>query len=77
MNVGIIGLGRMGRAIAQRLLRAGHQVYGFDPEKETLDHAASIGVKTTLEIKDLLRYARIIWLMVPAGEAIDKIIEEL
>lgn len=77
MNVGIIGLGRMGLAIAQRILNAGHTVVGFDLSKELMGQLTMMGGDTTDLIEQVAQQARIIWLMVPAGEVVDSVIEQL
>jgi len=77
MNMGIVGLGRMGNAIAQRLITAGHQVVGFDLDKETLKKAHEIGVETVPSLEDLAFATRVIWLMVPVGKAVDDTIGQL
>ena len=71
MNIGIIGLGKMGMAIAKRAIQHNHTVSGFAPSVETRDLATSFGVSTYTSIADLvnnLPSPRTIWLMVPAGE---------
>jgi len=77
MKIGIIGLGRMGAAIAQRLIAAGHQVYGFDPQETAGHHAADIGVEVVDSVQAIAHNARIIWLMIPAGAIIDTVLEQL
>lgn len=71
MNIGIIGLGRMGMAIAKRAIQHNHDVSGFAPSAETRELSASFGVKPYESVQDLianLPAPRTIWLMVPAGE---------
>jgi len=71
MNIGIIGLGKMGMAIAKRAIQHNHTVSGFAPSVETRDLAATFGVTPYESIPDLvtnLPAPRTIWLMVPAGE---------
>lgn len=71
MNIGIIGLGKMGMAIAKRAIQHNHTVSGFAPSVETRELATSFGVNTYTSIADLvnnLPAPRTIWLMVPAGE---------
>lgn len=70
MNIGLVGLGKMGQAIAYRLLQAGHQVVGYDP-------AQSIGDYCVDNLATLAQQARIIWLMVPAGQAVDDVLAQL
>ncbi|MFC1842591.1 phosphogluconate dehydrogenase (NAD(+)-dependent, decarboxylating) [Candidatus Dependentiae bacterium] len=77
MKLGIIGLGRMGNAIAYRAINGGFKVAGFDIDKEALAKAEEIGVETVDDIADLAERADVIWLMVPVGDLVDAIIEKL
>ncbi len=76
MNLGIIGLGKMGNAIAFRALDGGFTVYGFDKNKQARDDAKEIGVDTKHAIKDIARESDLIWLMVPI-QFVDDVLEEL
>ncbi len=71
MNIGIIGLGRMGSAIAERLSHAGHSVLGYD---RTLLPNADVAKCATLA--DMAKQTRVIWLMVPI-EAVDSVLDEI
>ena len=80
MQIGIVGLGRMGSNIAKRLMRTGHEcvVQDIDPAK-TQDLAAE-GAKTAetlTQLASLLRPPRIIWLMLPAGKITEGAITQL
>ena len=77
MKLGIIGLGRMGAAIAHRVIKAGHEVVGFDLNKQARERATADGVRVVASFDELAKLTRIIWLMVPAGDPIDKTIEAL
>lgn len=77
MNVGVIGLGKMGNAIAYRLTQAGHTVYGFDPYEEAKLEAEKAGVIVLATVAEVARNARVIWLLVPAGEIVDNTIAEM
>lgn len=77
MNVGIIGLGRMGSGIAQRWLEAGYTVIGFDVDALLMQQAQELGVTTVRSAVDVTHHARIIWLMVPAGPIVDQVLKEL
>ncbi|MBY0354009.1 decarboxylating 6-phosphogluconate dehydrogenase [Candidatus Babeliales bacterium] len=77
MNVGIIGLGRMGQGIADHLTKAGHSVVGFDPTPQAQEDALKIGVTIAPSLEALARDVRIFWLMVPAGAPVDTTIEQL
>ncbi len=77
MNIGIIGLGRMGHAIAQRVLTGGYTVFGYDIGASAQQEAQQIGVHLVESVRELPAKASIIWLMLPAGELVDKAIDEL
>jgi 6-phosphogluconate dehydrogenase len=77
MNVGIIGLGRMGAGIAQRWLEAGYTVIGFDVDAVHAKSAQEMGVTTVRSVAEVAHDARIIWLMVPAGPIVDEVLKEL
>ena len=62
MQLGMIGLGRMGGNMAERLRRAGHDVVGYDPFSEATD------VASMEELVAALRPPRTVWIMVPSGE---------
>lgn len=80
MELGMIGLGRMGANMAQRLLQGGQRVIGFDPNPETRKSVQSKGIETFTSLAALLENLptpRTLWLMVPAGDVVDKTIELL
>jgi 6-phosphogluconate dehydrogenase len=80
MEVGMIGLGRMGMNMAKRLLRGGHPVvaYNRSPEKtqEIVSHGA-LGAYCLSELVEKLSPPRAVWLMLPAGNVVDQYIQEL
>ncbi len=80
MELGMIGLGRMGANMSERLVRGGHRVVGFDPNSGAVKKAQERGIVPADSLKSLagqLRTPRIIWLMVPSGAPVDLTIEEL
>ena len=80
MKLAMIGLGRMGMNMAKRLLKGGHQVvaYNRSPEKtEQLVKDGAIGAYSIVEVAEKLSSPRIVWLMLPAGQAVDDHIHEL
>jgi 6-phosphogluconate dehydrogenase len=80
MELGMIGLGRMGANMAQRLLHDGHQVFGFDPNQEARANMQSKAVECFASLNELLKKMsapRVLWLMVPAGDVVDKTIAAL
>lgn len=62
MQMGMVGLGRMGGNMAQRLRRAGHQVLGYERKPGKRD------VDSYVELVERLDPPRIVWTMVPAGD---------
>ena len=76
MNMGLIGLGRMGNAIGFRLVEAGHTVIGFDTNKDTRKEAQEVGIGLARDIKDVAEQTRIIWLMVPVS-VVDQVLLDL
>jgi len=70
MQLGMIGLGRMGANLVRRLLDAGHTCVVYDPNPVTVEALASAGATGTKSVADLvaaLAPPRAVWLMVPAG----------
>jgi 6-phosphogluconate dehydrogenase len=80
MELGMIGLGRMGGNMAQRLINGGHQVVAYDPVIEAVEAIVKKGSTGALSYADLvskLTRPRAIWLMVPAGEPTETAISTL
>jgi len=80
MELGMIGLGRMGANMAQRLLRAGHGVIGFDPKAEARTELEGHGGRSAASLADLVQAMptpRAVWMMVPAGSITDGTVETL
>jgi 6-phosphogluconate dehydrogenase len=80
MKLGMIGLGRMGANMAQRLMRGGHQLVGFDPKAEARKSLEDNGAESADSLAALvakLPAPRAVWLMVPAGEITDATLTQL
>ncbi len=81
MQLGMIGLGRMGGNMVRRLAPAGHAVVAYDRAPEAARALAKEGVATAAtDLRDLcakLKPPRVVWLMVPAGAPVDESIEQL
>ncbi|WP_312910540.1 phosphogluconate dehydrogenase (NAD(+)-dependent, decarboxylating) [Natronosalvus caseinilyticus] len=80
MQLGVIGLGRMGRIVVDRVLAAGHDVVAFDLDEDAIDAAAAAGASPADSIDDLcdqLGEDKRVWLMVPAGAPVDATLETL
>ena len=71
MQIGMIGLGRMGGNMVERLIDGGHRVAAFDRNPEAVDHIATLGAtpcKTPESLVESLTPPRVVWVMVPSGE---------
>jgi len=80
MQLGMIGLGRMGANIARRLMRNGHAVVGFDRNQPNIDTLAGEGATGATSVEDMaakLGSPRIFWVMLPAGEPTETMIATL
>jgi 6-phosphogluconate dehydrogenase len=76
----MIGLGRMGANMSERLLAGGHRVVAYDPNADTLQTVADKGgvaVESLEELVAALKPPRAIWMMVPAGDPVQSNIDGL
>ena len=76
----MVGLGRMGANMAQRLMRGGHKVVGYDPAAAARSLLENNGAQTAASLDQMvakLPAPRTVWLMVPAGEITDSTITQL
>jgi 6-phosphogluconate dehydrogenase len=77
MRLAMIGLGRMGGNMSERLIKGGHEVVVFDRKPDTRQHYVSLGATeaaSVAEIPTKLKGPRIVWIMVPAGKPVDETI---
>src|SRR5690606_7775001 len=80
MQLGIVGLGRMGGNIARRLMRKDYQIVAHDRSQETVASLISEGAVGADDLRDLaarLSAPRVVWVMLPAGEATEQTIAAL
>jgi 6-phosphogluconate dehydrogenase len=80
MELGMIGLGRMGGNMAQRLLRGGHKVVGFDPNadaRKALEGEGGGSADSLQALVAALSTPRVLWMMVPAGKITDATVDAL
>ena len=79
MQMGMIGLGRMGADMVRRLMRGGHECVAHDMNADAvarLSNEGASGVSSLQELAETLRKPRIAWLMVPAA-AVEQVVQEL
>ncbi|MDH3538863.1 MAG: decarboxylating 6-phosphogluconate dehydrogenase [Acidimicrobiia bacterium] len=80
MQLGMVGLGKMGANMTERLVRGGHAVIGFDRNPEAVERVVAIGAggaDSLEELVDQLDAPRRVWVMVPAGDPTISTIEKL
>lgn len=80
MRLAMIGLGRMGGNMSERLMKGGHEVVVYGRTAETTRRYASLGAIPAASVADItskLKSPRIVWIMVPAGKPVDDMIASL
>jgi 6-phosphogluconate dehydrogenase len=80
MQLAMIGLGRMGGNMSERLMRDGHKMVVFDRSPEAIQKYVALGASgaaTATEVASKLSAPRVVWIMVPAGKPVDDTIAAL
>jgi 6-phosphogluconate dehydrogenase len=80
MELGMIGFGRMGAGMTARMIAAGHDVVVFDRDHSALDAARrekAATAETLADLVDRLPSPRVVWMMLPAGNPVEGVIQEL
>ena len=80
MQLGMIGLGKMGANMSRRLVRDGHEVVGFDLDEsavQELEDDGATGAAALDDLVDELEPPRVCWMMVPAGDPVDATLDDL
>ncbi len=80
MEIGMVGLGRMGMNMSIRLIQRGHRVVGTSKSREEVERLVEQGGEGAEDLKELagkLETPRLVWLMVPAGKIVDQVIGQL
>jgi len=78
MELGMVGLGRMGANMARRLMKDGHTIVAYDVDPDAVAKLAGEGAEGASSLEDLsakLRAPRSVWAMVPAGEITEKTVD--
>jgi 6-phosphogluconate dehydrogenase len=80
MELGIVGLGRMGANMARRLMRDGHRIVAYDVNADAVSALAGEGADGAASLQELaakLSAPRAVWVMVPSGEITEKTVEDV
>ena len=80
MDIGMIGLGKMGANMVQRLLLGGHRVIAYDINEDAIqsaENAGAIGARTLNELVQKLEAPRSVWVMVPSGQITEETIQSI
>src|SRR5262249_57788894 len=80
MDIGMVGLGRMGANLVRRLMHAGHNCVVFDINPDAVKELQGEGATGASSLEDLvtrLDKPRAVWVMVPAGEVTSQIVRDL
>ena len=80
MEIGMLGLGKMGKNLALNLIDNGHQVVGYDRNTDTVKEVEKEGVQGAYSLEELVKNLsprRVIWMMIPAGVPVDNMLEEM
>jgi 6-phosphogluconate dehydrogenase len=80
MQLGMVGLGRMGAGIVRRLMKGGHRCVGYDVSPDAVKALEADGAEGATSLEDFvakLEKPRAVWVMVPAGAITDETIDEL
>ena len=81
MEMGMVGLGRMGGNMVLRLMKRGHRMIAFDRSADAVKEKASQGAVPALSVQEFVKAfqskPRVMWVMVPAGDPTTKAIDQL
>lgn len=80
MQIALIGLGKMGFNLGMNMYKHGHEVRAFDLNQQTLESIKQKGIATATSLEELvqsIKGRRILWMMIPAGEAVDLTIQQI
>jgi 6-phosphogluconate dehydrogenase len=80
MELGIVGLGRMGANMARRLMRDGHRIVAYDVNPDAVSELAGEGAEGVSSLQDLaakLSAPRAVWVMVPSGEITEQTVDDV
>ena len=80
MELGMVGLGKMGANMTERLVNGGHDIVAYDRNPEAVEQAVEKGARGAESLEDLvdqLSTPKYVWVMVPAGEPTNSTLDAL
>src|SRR5215208_2539185 len=80
MHLAMIGLGKMGGNMVERLMRNGHSVVAFDRDPAVVTKYQGLGATPANDLAEVVKQLaspRVVWIMVPAGKPVDSTIDTL
>lgn len=80
MQIALIGLGKMGFNLGLNMHNHGHEVFAFDLNEQAVESIRKKGITTATSLEELVNSTkgrRVIWMMIPAGQAVDLTIQQL
>jgi 6-phosphogluconate dehydrogenase len=80
MKLAMIGLGKMGMNMARRLMPDSHEITAYDLSKEAVQEITAegaTGAASLQQVVEMLSAPRIVWIMLPAGKAVENTINQL
>ncbi len=80
MKIGLVGLGKMGYALALNMHQKGHQVIGYNRSRDKVDAIKKEGITGAFSLEDLVKQLdkpRVLWMMVPAGDPVEEVLRIL
>lgn len=80
MQIALIGLGKMGLNLALNMQKHKHEVFAFDLNQQILSSAKEKGIRTASSLEEIvlgLQGKKVLWLMIPAGQAVDLTIQQV
>ena len=80
MKLGMIGLGKMGANMTQRLVEGGHQVVAFDTSSDNIAEVVEKGAIGAASIPDMIEKLdnrKVVWMMVPSGDITESVLQEV
>ncbi len=76
-EVAVVGLGKMGANVCRRLQKKDYSIVGFDVDEDAVEEAPGESAHSLDEVVDSVQPRRVVWMSVPAGDAVDETLDDL